>query len=96
MNYTPGIWETPGTENGERVLCAKDKDGKRRTIAHVYGRNNNDIERDANAALISAAPELLEALKAIVIAVRPRPGEVNMHPEVLKNATRAILKAEGN
>ena len=55
-------WETPGTDGGDRVVCFRDRTGKRRTIAHVYGQT--DTIRDHNAKLIAAAPELLAACRA--------------------------------
>ena len=52
MTTETGLWECVGTDGGEWVICRRDKDGKRRTVAHVYG--------EANARLIAAAPEMAE------------------------------------
>ena len=65
---TPGPWHTPGLDDGNRVISA-EIDGKRRTLAHVYGGDDYRLNvhtaatRDANARLIAAAPDLLAALK---------------------------------
>lgn len=65
---TPAPWESPGTDGEERVVSFRDGQGKRRTLAHVYGRT--DAERDANARLIALAPRMAEALRALIVAVK--------------------------
>lgn len=57
--HTPGPWQYNGpTENGWFV-----KISPKREIA-VEGRS--DVEADANARLIAAAPDLLEALENLM------------------------------
>jgi len=55
-------------------------------------------EAEANARLIAAAPELLEALKALVVEIRKQVGSdawrADNHPDVIK-AEAAIRKVEG-
>lgn len=55
--HTPH-WECPGTDGDAWVICAKDRQGKRRTIAHVY--------QEANARLIVKAPEMYELIKGML------------------------------
>jgi hypothetical protein len=70
--HTPGPWETPGTDDGDRVISASIK-GKRHTLAHVYGGDDPKLNvhtaatRDANARLIAAAPEMLKALRVLAL-----------------------------
>lgn len=96
-----GPWETPGTDGEERVICYRDKRGKRRTVAHVYGET--EAERDARADLIvravNAHEGMLEALQAIAqiggdltterLTERDRPDDV-IHHEWL--ADRAVAR----
>jgi len=70
MSHTPGPWETQSFGNGEAVVIAN---GSNRDdvacICSVAGglgtvlEDNRDYESEANANLIAAAPELLEACK---------------------------------
>jgi hypothetical protein len=93
--HTPGPWK-PGKDglvNGDGIRvadCGWDVEGE---------------EREANAQLIAAAPDLLEALKTAVafIAVwsgvyQSSHGLADVHPEhakALAEAQAAIKKAEG-
>jgi hypothetical protein len=67
-------------------------------IANISDYNfKNDAE--ANARLISAAPELLEALKNIIVAVEGIEGNDNYTPVQDKrfiHAKELIKKTEGN
>ncbi len=62
MSHTPGPWHT-GNIVGERYVFAAD--GYAVADATVYHRNHDD-QHIANARLIAAAPELLEALETMV------------------------------
>ena len=84
-------WETPGTDGGDRVVCFRDRTGKRRTIAHVYGQT--DTIRDHNAKLIAAAPDLLAACKRVLGAVDS--GEMLLPAALGVQLSNAISKAEG-
>lgn len=67
--YTPGPWTIavyPPDDYGAEDLCAYI-DGNRKHVAHCMPPDGISTElRDANARLISAAPELLEALQEAV------------------------------
>ena len=59
MLYTRGPWEVIGSK-----VCTKGKDSDRKVIAKIESSDNDAfMTRDANATLIAAAPDLLEALK---------------------------------
>lgn len=98
--HTPGPWEY----KGGKVLSRTSPHAG--LVAHIYEKGNllwdkNNIEpvgwsdtaqRDANAHLIAAAPDLLAALKGLMAWCA---GDVLNVPEV--NAARdAVAKAEGN
>ena len=58
--HTPGPWETYGDDKSD--IRPATKAGKNRIIAQCPGYKT---ERQANARLIAAAPELLEALQSL-------------------------------
>jgi hypothetical protein len=82
--HTPGPWHTAG-EQGVQIRSAKDQ------IAKVWTMRGNEWK--ANARLIAAAPELLEALKEIVDAADGA-GWEQLDPS-FKKARAAIAKATG-
>lgn len=53
--------------------------------------HRNDYEREANARLIAAAPELLEALESLVLFTKP----TKSNAVALNNAHNIIAKARG-
>lgn len=95
MTHTPGPWtahDSPvdgaypiSTAFGDHRIC----------IAHAHGvfEEPGRIEAQANARLIAAAPELLEALKRIMAAVNY--GGIKMPAVIGIQASTAIAKAEG-
>lgn len=86
--HTPGPWMVlPSVENGQ--FCILTEHGNRVDIAVTYGFERQP--REANARLISSAPELLEALKACLDKGS------RWHPcdPVVIAARAAIAKAEG-
>lgn len=83
----------------DNVVVGKDH----LTIADVNARNKNKEENQANAKLIAAAPELLEACKSLVDDEKCRfdhHGYCQTHfsgssPCLNQLAKQAIAKAEG-
>jgi hypothetical protein len=75
--------------------------GRNTHVAHLAKSGMTDEELEANANLIAAAPDLLEALQSIVKDVQR--GRIDWttkkHPDfsdnVLENALTAIAKAKG-
>ena len=83
--HTPGPW----IADGDLILAA---DNWRVASCHRFP-NNDDTARPANARLIAAAPELLEALQAIA---GTDPVDSARDPQHLVAIARAaIAKAEG-
>lgn len=76
--HTPGEWYHTGTSAGQHLIASEYKGD---TIAVVYHDN------EANARLIAAAPELLEALTALLKGPTP---------ETIRQAEAVILKATTN
>lgn len=69
-------------------------------LARIYGRHDRPEERHANARLIAAAPELLEALQAIAksaatIAALDSCREVEVLRGIAGVCCAAIAKATG-
>lgn len=94
--YTKGPWYQMGMHKQHDVVTIATGDQKQ--IATVQslrdGKNNEqmNIESDANAALISAAPDLLEALTELLESYKMyvrNPGQ----SEYVINAEAAITKA---
>jgi len=80
MEHTPGPWAIVSNNKGViNVIGAADCDGWSTKVALVNNKNN------ANARLIAAAPDLLEALKHARDQLR--------HPNQMID--NAIAKAEG-
>jgi hypothetical protein len=82
--HTPGPWTYPGGTGN--LIGGPD----RLRIADLGGLERSPDERQANARLIAAAPDLLAACKAFA-AARSNP---ELSAAVLQ-AESAILKAEG-
>ncbi len=84
--HTPGPWEVElGTANRDWHI-----------IKRGTAWNATSAERDANARLIAAAPDLLAAL-ALILADYSAAygGDEKDEPKAMKAARAAIAKAEG-
>ena len=93
--HTPGPWSKinicGGNEQDEFII-KKDQS----VLANILVGMREHDENAANAALIAAAPDLLEALKRLLAC--PALNEEAVEPETLyavKQAGAAIAKAEG-
>jgi len=96
--HTPGPWRLiVGAEGYYSVVseCKNLKDEDR-----IICDNTEYYPKEAtkeNARLIAAAPELLEALKAIVYGLCKEDEEgLIEHTEQITNARKAIAEAEGS
>lgn len=86
--HTPGPWHVGDLDkNYQRIVC-----GEHIEIATCWHHCVGSIEREmeANARLIAAAPDLLEACRYIVEA-----GETGDEMLAIENARAAIAKATG-
>lgn len=97
MKHTPGPWRTDGFQIRD---CSGPSFGSSRLIADLNVRvGEEDEESDANADLISAAPDLLEAACEALQVIRNRPetweqGTELMH-RIFSTLSAAITKAGG-
>ncbi len=82
--HTPGPWKPTYESDPYRLVDHTDG----REIAAVSGVDNEN--RDANARLIAAAPDLLEALKGLLPM-----WESGVSEPWVEAAKAAIAKAEG-
>lgn len=98
MKHTPAPWKAD-EENCADGLNIQDTEGRR--IAFTATIRNPDYtplitdEAIANARLIAAAPELLEALRAFVANDDAGIVSLNAYTALIENARAAIQKAEG-
>ncbi len=99
-DYTKGPW---GVFNLNGTICIDNRggDGRRPCIVDWPGFDGNEMSRkenEANARLIAAAPEMLEALNAAVSQVHLTNSTEPMSPDVKRvfdQCCAAIAKAEG-
>ena len=99
MNFTPGPWKAKPWLGNECVILTDTYDFEVAFVKQFYRDTNGPVPVDAewhpdvvaaNARLIAAAPELLEALKAMLLACPVKEGG-----ETHRLAEAAIAKAEG-
>lgn len=94
MKHTPGPWNTMLNTRPGAGYIAIERAGTEFAIARVPLSANgwHDEQSKANAALIAAAPELLEALKACKVLYCDYAKE--RHP-IHEQIEAAIAKAQG-
>jgi len=89
MNHTPAPW-TATFEHERWVIASQGAFGPKKALAVTAGF---EPKNGANAALIAAAPELLDALQAMFVTYAAADGPY--HPGALAKARAAISKATG-
>ena len=103
--HTPGPWIGAGPSFGdplpryttEIVTEWEDEDGEVLSICKLPFHHHDD-ENEANARLIAAAPDLLEALHAMLshtAMLDPSQGFDGFDHSAVNQARAAIAKAEG-
>ena len=86
--HTQGPWAVRGIPTGQRYI-GPSQDGGAPSVALVLSRVNVPDERlAADARLIAAAPELLEALEAVL-------DDIGNNGRACKQARAAIARAKG-
>lgn len=89
MKHTKGPWINLG--NGDIVARSEDFCGGEKDIASVFLTSNDEDE--ANAHLIAAAPDLLEALQSAERAMSNKhfAAEVLAHDSIVREMIRAAI-----
>lgn len=93
--HTPGPWTFKGrTVRGPHP---RDPEGRTRIVANaIWGRGTYVGEAEANARLIAAAPEVLEALEELFYLIDgAHDGERVFTFKMQRKAKAAIAKAKG-
>jgi hypothetical protein len=85
--HTPGPWQLRLRIRDSAIIETDD-----RTIATTLHYGDTDKQADANARLLAAAPELLEACKAALSELAMP--EISMEGRLQKVLRAAIAKAE--
>lgn len=90
--HTPGIWEAIGT-------AVHSTSGREIVFGAHMTRGADKVEQRANAKLIAAAPELLEALQVLLKRTAPggpeKPRDMKSLISAYEQARAAIAKATG-
>jgi hypothetical protein len=89
--HTPGPWEVASSDVTV-IVSQRPNEPYKVTVAETMGYK---IEREANARLIAAAPDLLEALHDLLERVQTA-GQYNRMISECNEAEKAIAKAEGH
>ena len=95
--FTPGPWRVAGED--KNFVYALSQSGANSFWAHVQSAGIDRItenEKAANARLIAAAPDMLEALTALLARFDDNPELSELIGRVeIERARAAIAKAEG-
>ena len=100
MKHTQGNWIEKAYSGGDVAIYSEDENDNGYAIALVYNRKR---ECSANSRLIASAPDLLEALEALIITARTFTNHVPIDEQMwtytddknLDRAFEAIAKARG-
>lgn len=103
--HTPGPWETKRAATPEAFpqFGVYAENGKGHDLAHVVSHGTaRHAETEANACLIAAAPEMLEALRLTLSWLGSAAGDLDAEglwgdeeQDALERLEKAIAKAEG-
>lgn len=91
MSFTPGPWAIE-LESESNSIVNRNFDGDEWCIAEVYRLSEIDL---ANARLIAAAPELLEALEALTGQLEKHGFAGEWFSTQMAGAKAVIAKARG-
>lgn len=98
MKYTPGPWSVECVSDAIRVFVRLTRHSGQGTVKVILARlappRLPEAETHANARLMAAAPELLEALKFALQSLGD-PVDTNMRLAAVIQGNHAIARAEG-
>lgn len=92
--HTKGEWEvsTQG-KNGIFILAKNPTDMGKDAVCRIYTENSHKHSSEANAKLIAAAPELLEALVELLNSTYPNYKSIDDSKHPANLSLNAIKKA---
>ena len=94
--HTPGPWTFGQVGKGQVFdIIGPDLTGRGREIVGSFRADQNAATNNANARLIGAGPELLEALQALEPMFDNDSPLLTVYKVEIKQALAAIAKAEG-
>ena len=96
--HTPGPWKVVNHPKVAHVDSQRSVGAGGNGMASVAWLTGGALHQEANARLIAAAPELLEALERLASAWRrmgPRTATIDGKPTAVEQADAAIAKARG-
>lgn len=96
--HTPGPWTVQPRANNMIDVCHNNRDEPGAitlALCRVQARDSWIDEAHANANLIAAAPELLDALTNLCGLAKKRPGSLFEYKAAVDSARAAIAKATG-
>lgn len=95
--HTPGPWVRGQGRNAPQII---EGDGRvaPKIIAEIYYYRMTNTERDANARLVAAAPDLLAACEAVLADNTDANlwGDHGLAYAVIEQVEKAIKKAKGD
>jgi hypothetical protein len=98
--HTPGPWSWkiepqayPESDDADLPAVVRSANGKE--VVTIYERYCTDGDYEANARLIAAAPDLLDALKRLESTARILPESMDEPGSAMSQARAAISRAEG-
>jgi hypothetical protein len=89
LNYTKEEWQHRKDGGGSYYVAIKGKYGLDATITSICASGKSEQEQKVNSHLISASPDMYEALKGIYETRNGLP------MDVAELARKALAKAEG-
>lgn len=102
QKHTPAPWKITMSGRTPEGSAHKHQIGdyNSRTIAYAYcqitdKKDQTFHEHNANARLITAAPELLEALENIIDHYNSKDGDMKLLRHFISEGEKAITKARG-
>lgn len=98
--HTPGEWSAEAANDGTFCIYARSRENGTQLLGEFYAEDMGDeLPVHANMTIAAAAPELLQALKALLSELEHKGSDGwmtgNVHGDDYDRARAAITKAEG-
>ena len=93
VNFTPGTWSVRKNAFSANPIIEANLGEFSKFVAHLPAEESEPEELEANAALIAAAPELLDAVIAALVLLKDIDFGSERANDVIKNCQSAIRKS---